>query len=313
VTVCWIGNNDVLSAVISFYELDASQMTPVDEFEADFYEIAQRLVKPGKKVIFANIPDVTNIAFLVDREDLIEFLGSDYGLEEGSFTSIVVMLLLELGLDHGSLIQNPNFVLDSTEVQIIQERLEVFNRIIQETAEDFGAPFVDIHALFNEIAEDPPLFFGIPLTPRFLGGLFSLDGVHPSNIAHAIIANAFIETMNSHFDGNIPPMSEEALEAIFLEDPFVDKDGDGVVTGRAWAGLLETLGPFLGISGDKNDSDPNDFPALDEAAPGERFLDRFLALRGKAPKPASEWSRQEILEVFREIFALRIFSNSVRP
>lgn len=36
--VCWIGNNDVLSAAISFDQLDASQMTPVEDFRAAFME-----------------------------------------------------------------------------------------------------------------------------------------------------------------------------------------------------------------------------------------------------------------------------------
>jgi hypothetical protein len=39
----------------------------------------------------------------------------------------------------------------------------------------------------------------------------------------------------------------------------VDKDGDGRVTGRPGAGLLETLSPLLGFSGDLNDFLP---PAL---------------------------------------------------
>lgn len=118
--VCWIGNNDVLSAVITFDKLDASQLTPIAEFSADFSEIVQRLNALGNPVVFANIPDVTKIGFLVDRQDMIGFVGSDFGLAEGDFTSIVVMLMIRLGLDDGSLLQNPDFVLDASEVELIQ-------------------------------------------------------------------------------------------------------------------------------------------------------------------------------------------------
>jgi hypothetical protein len=159
----------------------------------------------------------------------------------------------------------------------------------------------------------PPFFYGVPLTPRFLGGLFSLDGVHPSNIAHAMIANAFIEKMNRFFQHSIPLISDDELTEIFLEDPFVDKDGDGVVTGRPLAGLLETLGPLLGVSGDQDDFNPMQFPVLDETAPGERFLEQLLALQGRAPKAASDLSRQEILAAFRQIFALRVLGNRFDP
>jgi hypothetical protein len=89
------------------------------------------------------------------------------------------MLLIRLGLDDGSLIQDQNFVLDASEVQIIQQRIDIFNQITAEKASATGMPVVDINTLFNIIHENPPGFFNIPLTMRFLGGPFSLDGVHP--------------------------------------------------------------------------------------------------------------------------------------
>ena len=308
--VCWIGNNDVLSAAISFDQLDASQMTPVEEFRAAFMEIAERLDDLGGMVVFANIPDVTKIGFLVDRENLIRFLGSDYGLVEGDYTSIVVMLLIRLGLDDGSLLKDPDFVLDADEVKLIQERIEIFNRIIQAAADSIFMPVVDIHALFDDADENPPTFFGIPVTARFLGGIFSLDGVHPSNIGHGLVANAFIQTINSRFQTNIPLISDKELHRVFLRDPFQDKDGDGRVRGRFGAGLLETLGPLLGISGDKNDFFPNAFPTGISASSGKRFIQRYLTLRGKDPRMDSEWTKWDALEAFRDIYRLNVFDRS---
>jgi hypothetical protein len=306
---CWIGNNDVLSAAISYDELDASQMTPIPEFKLYFDKIVQRLAATGARVVFANIPDVTRIGFLLDRRDLVRFLGSDYGLAEGDFTSIAVMLLIRLGLDDGGLLDDPDFVLDAREVGLIQESIEAFNDIIETAAAGIGAPVVDINAMFDDAEENPPRFFGIPVTPRFLGGIFSLDGVHPSNIGHALAANAFIETINSHFGMDIPLISDKKLRRIFLRDPFQDKDGDGRVKGRAGAGLLETLGPELGISGDKNDFLPNVPPGISSRA-GERFVERYLKLRGKDPQMASEWTQWDAIEAFRYIFRLSVFTRS---
>lgn len=311
--VCWIGNNDLLSAAITFDRLDASQMTPVEAFSTDFGELVRRLAGTGRQVILANIPEVTHIAFLVDRWDLVYFLGDDYGLEEGSYTSIVVMLLIKLGLNDGSLIHDPDFVLDFFEIQAIQERLHAFNTIIHQKAQDYGMPVVDINRLFREMTERPPVFFGIPLIPRFLGGLFSLDGVHPSNIAHAMIANAFIETMNEAFGFAVPQIEPEDLETIFLEDPFIDKDGDGVVRGRPFTGLLETLSPFLGISGDRDDFVSGEVPIFEAEGAGERFLREYIALLGKEPEDFRSWTREDLIEAFREIFALRILTKSGKP
>ncbi len=308
--ICWIGNNDVLSAAISFDQLNATQMTPIEEFEADFLEIAERLDALGEVVVFANIPDVTKIGFLVDRLDLIRFLGSDFGLAEGDFTSIVVMLLIRLGLDDGRLLRHPDFVLDAGEVELIQERIEIFNGIIETAALDIDAPVVDINAMFDDLDENPPIFFGIPVTPRFLGGIFSLDGVHPSNIGHALAANAFIQTINSHFQTNIPLISDRDLEGIFLRDPFQDKDGDLRVGGRFGAGLLETLGPVLGISGDRNDFIPEALPSQISPRMGVEFIHRYLTLRGVDPQVASEWSKWDAIEVFRDIFRLNVLGGS---
>ncbi len=307
--VCWIGNNDVLSAALSFDQLDATQMTPVEDFRTDFEEIVLRLGSLGTKAVFANIPDVTKIGFLVDDQDLMKFLGSDFDLPEGHFTTIVVMLLIRLGLDDGSLLKDPDFVLDSDEVALIQERIDVFNEIIENGAASINMPVVDINALFDQIDEDPPTFFGIPVTPRFLGGIFSLDGVHPSNIGHALAANAFIETINFHFHVDIPLIPEGDLQRSFLMDPFQDKDGDGRVKGRFGAGLLETLGPVLGISGDENDFVPDGFPPPIDPALGRQFIEQFLPLQGRDSQMASEWNTWDAIEAFRHIFGLEVLTG----
>jgi lysophospholipase L1-like esterase len=308
--VCWIGSNDVLSAVLAFDHLDASQMTPVEEFSADFSQLVQRLAKLTNRVVFANIPPVTQIGFLVDREDLIRFLGSDYGLPEGSYTTVITMLLIKLGLDDGSLLQDPNYVLDASEIETIRTRIETFNQLIKERAASIGMPVVDIYGMFEDAVENPPVFFGIPLSSRYLGGMFSLDGVHPSNIGHAMIANAFIQAINSHFQESIPPLSQEMLDTVFLEDPFVDKDGDLQVRGRPFAGLLETLGPSLGISGDFNDRIPDNYQLTGDKSAGRRFIERYLSLQGKDPLTASEWTQKDAEEALRHIFGLKAFERS---
>jgi hypothetical protein len=253
--VCWIGNNDVLGAVLAYDQLDASQMTSVSDFQDRFGELATRLGALGKPVVFANLPDVTDIAYLVDRDDLVRLTGSSFGLPAGSYTSLVEVVLLLLGLDNGGLLQNPDFVLDAAEVAQISARVSAFNAIIAAEAGAIGMPVVDVHALFAQFSAAPPVVAGVTLTPRFLGGLFSLDGVHPSDFAHAVLANAFIQRINAHFGVSIPYLGEEALIEILLTDPFIDKDADGVVTGRRLASALETLAELLGVSGDLNDLD----------------------------------------------------------
>lgn len=120
----------------------------------------------------------------------------------------------------------------------------------------------------------------------------------------------FIQTINSRFPTNIPLISDRDLQRIFLKDPFQDKDGDARVRGRYGAGLLETLGPVLGISGGRNDFIPDALPTQISPRMGEQFIHRYLTLRGIDPQMASEWSKWDAIEVFRYIFRLNILDGS---
>ncbi|MFQ5737513.1 MAG: SGNH/GDSL hydrolase family protein [Acidobacteriota bacterium] len=300
--LCWIGNNDTLSAATDWTDLDASQMTSVADFAAQFTEIADRLGALQTRVVLANIPDVTAIGFLFDRQDLIHFLGSDFGLAEGSYTTLPTMLILSLGFGD-RLIQNPDFVLDPSEVSQIRERTEIFNQIIQEEASRIGSAVVDIHTIFNDMVADPPTLFGVTISRRFLGGVFSLDGVHPSNLMHALVANAFIQALNNRFQLAVPRLTTAELVRVFFEDPFIDKDGDGRVRGRFGAGLLETLAPLLGFSGD-----PDEFTFQQQAHPSpktraDRLFRAYRKLGGESvlsPEP----TQAEVIALFQDIFSL---------
>ncbi|MGB5834016.1 MAG: SGNH/GDSL hydrolase family protein, partial [Thiohalocapsa sp.] len=258
--LCWIGANDALGAALDFNALDASQLTPLAEFQASYTKIATRLgtliSENGTKVVFANVPDITSIGFLVDDTEAERFLGFPVDLPEGSYTSIVALFLMSFA-GNDDVLADPGFVLDIGEIADIQTRIGEFNEVIQARADDLGMPVVDINQWFKKQLSDPPEFFGIPLRKQLLGGLFSLDGVHPSNISHALVANEFIETMNDAFSTKIPRIRSQVLSVIFLLDPSIDKDRDGKAKGRLGVGLLESVAFLAGITGDRNDFAPD--------------------------------------------------------
>ena len=260
IILCWIGNNDVLSTALSFGNMNASQLTPLADFERDYIALADRLgalsTNHDSKVVFANIPDVTSIGFLVDRNTAESITGFAVPLPDGHYTSIVGAFLMQL-TGNSNLINDPNFVLDDAEVALIRARTQEFNTIIQREADRIGMPVVDANSKFNEFVANPPVITGIPLRTTLLGGLFSLDGVHPSNIGHAFIANEFIKTMNQSFAMSIPEISSDWLTWFTWFDPSIDKDGDGKATGRFGVGLLETLAFMIGATGDANDFQPD--------------------------------------------------------
>lgn len=305
--VCWIGNNDVLASVITHDQLNASQLTPEPVFAANFRELVARLSAWGAKTVYGNIPDVVDIAFLFGPDDLRRWLGDDYGLPAGSYTSLVAMLLIKIGADDGSILRNPDWVLDPGEVATISNHVQALNRVIAETAAAAGMPVADIHSLYDTIARQPFSFAGVTITTRFNGGLFSLDGVHPSDFAHALAANVFIRTANDAFGTDIPRLGVLPLLGIMVRDPFVDFDGDLVVRGRPFAGLIETLGPMLGISGDT--ADGYGVPAGSARASVDptlapRFMAAYRAARGE--RVDAPWTAGDVKAALGEVFGARI-------
>jgi hypothetical protein len=231
----WIGNMDALRAAI---EGDASLLTPVAEFEASYAALVQRLAATGATLVVGNIPDVTAIAFLTSAEDLAELIGVPLtvvgpllGIGPGDFVlPDAVALILDQGLT-GPL--PANLVLDAAEVGLVQDAVDRFNQVIARHARAHRAALVDVHALL-ETARRRGLVVGrYRLTTAFLGGLFSLDGIHPTNTGYAILANEFIGTLNRRFDTRIPEVNErEVLRA----DPlvFADVDAQPDRAGRGW-------------------------------------------------------------------------------
>ena len=296
-TICWIGANDVLSSLLSFNHLDASQITPLPVFQANFQQIVSSLTGWNNKVVFANLPDVTNVGFAFSPHDLQLFLGNSYGLPNGSYTTLIAMLLIRTGLVQPTILQNPDWVLDPGEIQTIRTAVNSFNQAIAQDAASVNMPAVDIHGLFNYLVQHPVTIGNVTLLPRFNGGIFSLDGVHPADTAHAIIANAFIREVNTFWNMNIPPVPQSQLLTILHDDPFVDFNGNLVVRGRPYHGLLETLGPSLGISGDQQDAKvaPGIHPEM-----GPKFMRAYFAATGQDPNRA--WTTEDAVEAMRQVF-----------
>lgn len=100
-----------------------------------------------------------------------------------------------------------------------------YNVAIGQAATDTGAALVDIHAVFAKIAAQG----GYPASANppccslvYRGGLTSLDGLHPSNTGYAVIANAFIDTLNAAYNLGIPDVD---VHAVYLNDPYAPGNG----------------------------------------------------------------------------------------
>jgi lysophospholipase L1-like esterase len=102
-------------------------------------------------------------------------------------------------------------VLDNTEINAVKTAVSMYNNAITAQINRISVDnkvkigLADMNALFADVAVNGVTIAGEKLTTAFIsGGLFSLDGVHPSNKGAGILANEFIKAMNATFGANIP-------------------------------------------------------------------------------------------------------------
>ncbi|MBK8946500.1 MAG: hypothetical protein IPM32_14690 [Ignavibacteriae bacterium] len=135
-----------------------------------------------------------------------EFIGDTKGLYYSS-NSISVPEGVNTAYPFGLAPENPfpnNFVLDPSEQIIVKNVVSSFNSSITTIAQKYGFHLVDVNNFFNEVAENGYLSNGVEFTTDYIsGGIFSLDGVHPTSQGYAIIANLFIEKINESFNAKI--------------------------------------------------------------------------------------------------------------
>ncbi len=223
----WLGNNDALGPAIA---VNPGLLTPVAQFQADYAALMQQLAATGATIVVANIPDVTVIPFFTSAEQVaaqigipLDILGPILGIGPGDFVTPDAFPLIQA--DVQAFLQGqattplpPNVVLTAADVTQIRAAVDAYNSIIAEQAAAVGAAVVDVHAALDRNQANGFVVNGQRLTTNFLGGLFSLDGVHPTNTGYAVVANEFIKTLNTSFAAGIPPLSVELVAAA---DPLV--------------------------------------------------------------------------------------------
>ncbi|HEY6320923.1 MAG TPA: SGNH/GDSL hydrolase family protein [Thermoanaerobaculia bacterium] len=221
----WIGNNDALGAATSG---NVALLTPLPVFTQEYQTIVGAIASmTGAKMVIANIPDVTSIPFVTT---IPPFLVDPTTNQPVIFNGNLVPLIGPKGLlgpgDHVLLSAGPDLnkglgiprplgtglplpasdVLLAADAATIDNQVAAFNVVIQATAQQVGAAFVDANALLKELATTGIQVGGIPFNASFLtGGVFAYDGVHPTHFGYAFLANAFIDAINQKFGAAIPP------------------------------------------------------------------------------------------------------------
>jgi lysophospholipase L1-like esterase len=258
----WLGANDVLKFIFSHGQSPVTD-TP-QQLAADLTTIVTTLEKSGAKVVVGNLPDIlgnpsiptdTPVAqfFPITKlsadlqalgipqaaaDQLTAYVSATYTkgtggyLTESGFFSLAGQVkanpsaLPNLDPNGAGSGDGPLYLDQSFAAQAIALNAG-YNQAINGVAAATGAALADFQTEFENLdATGLTLAPGVTLTLHFGGGILSYDGLHPSNVGYALIANEFIAAADTKFGMTIPPLDAATIGAIAQSDsynPFVVK------------------------------------------------------------------------------------------
>ena len=227
--VVWLGNEDLLGSVRDGH---ADGLTPPPEFRDAIEEVLDSLDSAGAGVAVANIPDPTVLPLFMPEPELFGWLVEHRDPEDSEVSHDGIRILLGVprrgymlrtfqafasveGVGDG--IQPAplpgSLFLSAREVRRIRLAVRRYNAAIAEAAAARGVPVVDLHGLFEGWRREGVDAGGKHLTTGFLGGLFGLDGVHPTNSGHALIAAEILDAINRACGTDLAPPDVDAVVA----------------------------------------------------------------------------------------------------
>ncbi|MFI5372595.1 MAG: SGNH/GDSL hydrolase family protein [Candidatus Eisenbacteria bacterium] len=187
---------------------------------------ALHAVAPAAQIVMINTPDPTDTPFcrtfswitLDDAGAPTPLIGPSGPLAPGSLVLLTAGDSLAAGTGfptncHSYVTGVPgngrplpgNLILDPTEIGNLQTEVQGYNNAVSTEAAARGWAVVDLHAAFKQTAANGVTVAGQHYNTAFVtGGIFSLDGVHPTDLGYGIIANTLIDVVDGKYGAAIP-------------------------------------------------------------------------------------------------------------
>ncbi|WP_375448644.1 hypothetical protein [uncultured Fibrella sp.] len=188
------------------------------------YRNVKQLIQKGTKVVLFTVPQVVNFPFLHIHSsgELLRKVKTIYArshnnhsipnqLDERALflpTNNVRSLVLgssKIGLSRNQPLMDED-VITPEEIASLKS-VTMYNELyVRQLAKLYNLPIVDLEEIYQRIlagqyyTED-----GLYINPSFpSGNFFSADGMNPSGVGQAVIANETIKVMNAHYHIDIP-------------------------------------------------------------------------------------------------------------
>lgn len=233
----FIGNNDVLAYALAGGASDA--ITSSSAFDPSIDAIVNTMTANGAKGVIGNIPDITSLPYFTtipyngltldatqaaqlsaayaplgitfqagSNPFLIKDPGATGGVRKIKSTEYILLSTPQDSIKcfgYGSQFPLSNkYVLTEAEVSGIQAAVAAYNSKLNAVASAKGLAYVDVNG-FMAKAKSGIVYNGVNTSSSFVsGGAFSLDGVHLTPRANAMLANEFIKAINSTYGATVP-------------------------------------------------------------------------------------------------------------
>lgn len=237
----WLGFNDLIK-----YGDGLGALPPTDPaaLQTDVVAIVKALQASGAKVAVANLFDVLHAAFYVAQPllpqvftarltpvlgaaaaavagpQLAAQVDAAYGLGSNGYLTVSGLTKVLGAVAKGQTLPQlggGDYIPDAVALKIAALN-SAYNAAIGAAVTQTGATLVDVRTPIDAVFAAG----GIPISAKCCGilygeGIFSLDGLHPSNTAYAVIANIFIKTLDAAFGTSIPAVD---VSAVYATDPY---------------------------------------------------------------------------------------------
>lgn len=223
-----LGANDAIRAVVRGSD---AFLISTAEFQTLYTQILDSLVTgaPGARLAVSNLVAVTDLPYATavpldvtgpfgpgGAVVTIRLRDGAGPLPDGSRILLPAAALIPggYGLPAPAPPLPDSLVLTPAERATIEQRVRDYNAVIAAQAGARGAALADVHGVFARAHAAGLVVGGTRYTTAYLtGGLFSLDGIHPSSLGQGLYANAFVRAINARFGATIPPVNLEELRA----------------------------------------------------------------------------------------------------
>jgi lysophospholipase L1-like esterase len=230
----WMGNNDILAPALGGVPGTA---TPVNTFVANYAKMMNEFTAgaPGVKGVLIGVVQVTGVPLLFRAGVLAQspaalaaasqIAGRPVSLDPTTcagtgLTSLIAVPYIiairqrPVGVPGTIFCRKTGLspdpgdagILDPEEQVTVTTLINGYNTYIKAKADTLGFAYWDPNVVFAELqaAGQIPPFPNFASSTQTFGQYISLDGVHPSSLAHVTIANRLIDVINAKYATHLP-------------------------------------------------------------------------------------------------------------